>query len=44
MAATLFENDAFNKMNEIQQRRRDNYIDLTKDELENLNIYDIHIE
>jgi Ulp1 family protease len=44
MAATLFENDAFNIMNEIQQRRRDSYIDLTKDELENLNIYDIHIE
>jgi Ulp1 family protease len=44
MAATLFENDAFNIMNEIQQRRRDSYIDLTKDELKSLNIYDIHIE
>ena len=34
MAATLSENDAFNTMNEMQQRRRDSYIDLAKDEQE----------
>ena len=44
MTATLFKNDAFNIIKKIQQRRRDSYIDLTKDEEENLNIYDIHIE
>ena len=43
MAATLFENDTFNIMNGIQQQCHDNYIDLTKDELEHLNIYDVHI-
>ena len=44
MAAKLFENDTFNIMSEIQQQRHGSYIDLTKDELENLNIFDIHIK
>jgi hypothetical protein len=44
MAATLFEINAFNILNEVQQRRLESYVDLTKDEQENLNIYDIYIE
>jgi hypothetical protein len=43
-AATLFEINAFNILNELQQRRLESYVDLTNDEQENLNIYDINIE
>jgi len=43
MAATLFENDRYNILNGIQQSRNDDYVDLTKDELEILNTYDVNI-